>query len=56
MADTAELDFPVTNRSRLRRRHERGRFDRETAGLTLYRTGRCLDKTLLDADHMTYPA
>jgi nitroimidazol reductase NimA-like FMN-containing flavoprotein (pyridoxamine 5'-phosphate oxidase superfamily) len=30
MPDTAAPDFPITNRNKLRRRHERGRFDRDT--------------------------
>jgi nitroimidazol reductase NimA-like FMN-containing flavoprotein (pyridoxamine 5'-phosphate oxidase superfamily) len=30
MPDQAEPSFPISNRNRLRRRHERGRFDRAT--------------------------
>jgi nitroimidazol reductase NimA-like FMN-containing flavoprotein (pyridoxamine 5'-phosphate oxidase superfamily) len=30
MPDTASTSFPISNRNRLRRRHERGRFDRAT--------------------------
>jgi uncharacterized protein len=30
MPDTAAPDFPITDRNRVRRRHERGRFDRDT--------------------------